>query len=260
MRCPECASEKTRVVRAPNVFASRPQVTLALIAVNVIVFLIEVVQTPSAFSFNGSAYGSLIEKGALIGSFPGNEVLGVAHGQLWRLVTSGFLHENILHIAFNMWMLYVFGSMLEQAIGGLRLAIVYFVALLSGSLLALITTPHGVTVGASGAIFGLMGAAVVLLWERGIPIMQSGIGYVIVINLVFSFTMSGISWGGHVGGLVGGVLAMGALQLGDRRRSRALGYGLCGALAVLAVVGAVAAAHSSLESAPSFAVPPGLIR
>jgi membrane associated rhomboid family serine protease len=259
MRCPECAGEKTRVIRAPNVLAAQPRVTIALITANVLVFIAEVIQTPSAFSFSGSAYGSLVEKGALIASLRGNEVLGVAHGQLWRLVTSGFLHENILHIAFNMWVLYVFGTMLERVIGGRRLAIVYFVSLLCGSLLALVTTPHGITLGASGAIFGLMGAVVMILLERGIPIMQSGVGWVIVINLVFSFTMSGISWGGHIGGLVGGVLAMGALQLGDRRRSPALGMALCGALAILAVVGSVLVAHASLETGASLLVPTGLV-
>jgi hypothetical protein len=89
--------------------------------------------------------------------------------------------------------------------------------------------------------------------------MQSGVGWVIVINLVFSFTMSGISWGGHIGGLVGGVLAMGALQLGDRRRSPALGMALCGALAILAVVGSVLVAHASLETGASLLVPTGLV-
>ncbi len=245
MRCPECAGQKTRVIRGPAAVSTRPRVTIALIAINVLVFLFE---GASAFTVNGAPEGVVYEKGVLFGSIPGHpSVGGVAHGQLWRLVTAGFLHDNFIHIAFNMWVLYVFGSMLEPAIGGIKLAVVYFVSLLAGSLVALITTPHSLTAGASGAIFGVMGAVVVILYERHIPIMQSGIGWVIAINLIFSFTIPGISWGGHLGGLAGGLLAMAALQWGDRMRSAAVGYGLCLLIGLACVAGSVAVANSTVQ-------------
>ncbi|HUA11298.1 MAG TPA: rhomboid family intramembrane serine protease [Solirubrobacteraceae bacterium] len=256
MRCPECASQKTRVIRGAAAVNRTPRVTVTLIAINVLVFLFE---GPTAFTFGGSAGGTLIEKGALIGSFPTLPGIGVAHGQWWRIVTCGFLHENFLHIGFNMWVLYVFGTMLEPAIGSLKFAVVYFVSLLASSFVALITTPHGITVGASGAIFGVMGAVVVVLYERRIPIMQSGVGWVIALNLIFSFTLPGISWGGHLGGLAGGLLTMAALQFGDRLRSPAIGYGISILIAVVCFAGAVEVAHRNLENGPVF-VPGGPVR
>jgi len=246
MRCPECAGEKTRVVRARSL-STRPQVTIALIVINVIVFLLE---GKSALTISGNATGTLVEKGGLIGSIPGLAGFGVAHGEVWRIVTCGFLHDNLIHIAFNMWVLYIFGSLVEPAIGGLKLAVVYFVSLFASSLVALITTPHNFTIGASGAIFGLMGAAVMILRERHVSVMQSGVGMVIVLNVVISFTLPGISWGGHLGGLAGGLLAMAALQLGDRRRSQLLGYGLCAVLAVLSIGGSIAVANATVEEHP----------
>ncbi len=121
--------------------------------------------------------------------------MGVAHGQWWRIVTGGFLHENLLHIGFNMYLLYILGRMLEPALGRVRFGVIYGVSLLTGSLGALLVSPHSVTVGASGAVFGIMGAAAVEMRARKIPVMQSGIGGLILINLIISFTLSGISWG-----------------------------------------------------------------
>ncbi len=226
-----------------------PQVTVALIAINVIAFLAE---GSGSFSVGGGGGGSVETKFALLGSGlergPGGqgiEYLGVAYGQWWRIVTGGFLHANFLHIAFNMYLLYLLGQMLEPALGHVKFALVYFVSLLSGSLLALIVSPHALTVGASGAVFGLMGAAAVEMRARQIPIMQSGIGFLIVINLALSFTISGISWGGHVGGLIGGGVVMLLLQLGDRYRQQALAFAGCVAIGVAAFAGGIAAAKSS---------------
>jgi membrane associated rhomboid family serine protease len=223
--------------------ATLPRVTYALIVVNIVAYLIE-----NRFTVAGAAgVGTLYEKGALLGSseLPGLAGEGVAHGQWWRLVTSGFLHESIIHIGFNMWVLYVLGMMLEPALGRLKFGVVYGVSLLTGSLGALLVTPHALTVGASGAVFGLMGAAAVEMRARQIPVMQSNIGGLILINLVISFTFPGISWGGHVGGLLGGALVAAMLQLGDRRRAPALALAGCALIAVAAVVGALAAAQSS---------------
>ena len=238
MRCPECARQRTRVhtMRSLN---SGDYVTRALIAINVLAFLASGSFTIS----NGAGSAQIVNKGVLYGPSiePGHEY--------WRLVTSGFLHANLLHIFFNMYLLFMLGQMLEPAIGRIRFGAIYFVALLAGSLGALIATPYSPTLGASGAVFGLMGAAVVEMRSRGIDPMQSGIPMLIVLNLVISFTLPGISIGAHVGGLIGGSLAAAALNFADRRRSLALGLAACVLLAAGAVGGSIAAARSA-EVAP----------
>jgi membrane associated rhomboid family serine protease len=223
----------------------RPEVTLALIAINVAAFIAE-----GNITITGQPTSSIYVKGALLGGFAGLPGEGVAHGQWWRIVTGGFLHENLLHIGFNMYVLYILGQMLEPALGRFRFGLVYLVSLLTGSLGALIVTPHSLTVGASGAVFGLMGAAAVEMRARQIPIMQSGVGGLILINLVISFTIPGISWGGHIGGLIGGAVAALVIRAGDRHRSRAIAVGVCAVLGVAAFAGSLAVAHSS-ESEPA---------
>jgi membrane associated rhomboid family serine protease len=250
MRCPECAKQRTKTVRMRQM-TSRPQLTYALIAINVIVFLAE---GPKAFTIEGEASGSLITKGALLGSSEAPQLAGqgVAHGQWWRIVTSGFLHENFLHIGFNMLVLYYLGILLEPAIGRLKFGLIYAVSLLCGSLGALLVSPHVLTVGASGAIFGVMGAAAVEMRARQIPIMQSGVGGLILINLIISFTLPGVSWGGHIGGLIGGTLAALVIQLGNRYRTQLLAYAGCAAIAVVAVAGSLVTSHSSeVQTAPT---------
>ncbi len=259
MRCPECAKQRTTVKRLRDT-RTLPRVTYALIAVNVIAFIAE---GGGAFSVSGGGEsGSVYLKGALLGSsaLPGLQNQGVAHGQLWRIVTSGFLHENLLHIGFNMWVLYILGQLLEPAIGGVKFAVIYFVSLLTGSFGALLVSPHVLTVGASGAVFGVMGAAAVEMRARQIPIMQSGVGGLILINLIISFTLPGISWGGHIGGLIGGAIAASLLQLSTRRNAQLLAYAACAAIAVGSVVGSVATAKSSeVETIGSGSGVPGLL-
>jgi membrane associated rhomboid family serine protease len=146
MRCPECSGERTKV-RTLRSTSSEPIVTFVLIAINVIVFLAE-----GRFGVGSQSGGStLYGKFALFGP-------AIADGDYWRIATSGFLHAGLLHIFFNMYLLYLLGQMLEPAIGSLRFALIYTVALFAGSLGALIVSPDAVTVGASGAVFGLMGA------------------------------------------------------------------------------------------------------
>lgn len=243
MRCPECSKQKTRVMTMRNMVI-QPRVTYALIAINVVVFLAE-----GRFSPTGSAGGNgIYSEGALLGSFGGE---GVAYGQWWRILTGGFLHANLLHIFFNMYILYLLGVMLEPAIGHLKFALVYVVSLIAGSFGALLLTPHAFTVGASGAVFGLMGAAAVEMRARRIPVMQSGIGVLIVLNLALSFVVSGISIGGHIGGLIGGALAGGVLLLGERHRSQLLAIGGCVAIGVASFAGSVAVAQASKPEAPT---------
>jgi membrane associated rhomboid family serine protease len=253
MRCPECARQKTQVKTLRN-SQRRPEVTIALIVVNVAVFLAE-----GSFTFSGGPTGKLYEEGALFGSLRGFPTLGVAHGQWWRIVTSGFMHENLIHIGFNMYVLYILGQMLEPALGRVKFGTIYAVSLLCGSFGALLVSPHTPTVGASGAVFGVMGAAAVEMRARQIPVMQSGVGGLILLNLVISFALPGISWGGHIGGLIGGALAMLVLQLGARHRSQALALAGCAAIGVAAFAGSIAVSKASeIETtAPTQLIEPG---
>ncbi len=229
MRCPECSKQGTKVMRLRDI-AAVPRVAYALIAVNVLVFLTEQGQ----FSvYSSGVYGTVVNEG-----FLSRAAIHDVH-QYWRLVTSGFLHENLIHIGFNMYLLYLLGMMLEPAIGSVRFAAIYFTALLTGSFGVVFATSSA-SLGASGAIFGLMGAAVVELRHRGIGVMQSGIGGLIIINLVLSFSLANISVGAHIGGLIGGFLAGLAIRTADGRRVPALGLIACLLLSVAAVFGAIA--------------------
>ncbi|MGD0455087.1 MAG: rhomboid family intramembrane serine protease [Solirubrobacteraceae bacterium] len=234
MRCPECASQRTKVVRMREL-AKVPRVTYALIAINVLVFLTEQGQ----FTLFGSEiHGTVINEG-----FLSRAAISESH-QYWRLVSSAFLHENFIHIGFNMYLLYLLGLMLEPAIGSTRFAAIYFTALLTGSFGALFATAAA-SLGASGAIFGLMGAAVVELRARKVSVMQSGIGGLIVLNLILSFSLANISVGAHIGGLIGGFLAGLAIRTADERRVPALGFIVCVALSVVSVFAGIAVAGAT---------------
>ncbi len=254
MRCPDCARQRTAVKTIRNT-VRRPEVTLALIAINVVAFLAE----GSISLTGGPTGGKVYEEGSLFGSLEGFPTLGVAHGQWWRIVAGGFLHENLLHIGFNMYVLYVLGVMLEPALGRLRFGVIYAVSLLAGSLGALLVSPHSITVGASGAVFGIMGAAAVEMRARQIPLMQSGVGGLILINLVISFTLPGISWGGHVGGLIAGALCAFLLQASTRYRAQSAALAACIVLGAACFAGSIVVAKSSeVEgSAPVRLVEPG---
>lgn len=131
----------------------------------------------------------------------------VAKGEVWRTVTSGFLHANILHLALNIWGLVVLGGVVEGRVGRARFLGIYFASLLGGSIGAvLLQEPYVGSLGASGAIYGLMGAVLVLPRRRWSPI-EASVGGLIVINLLFTFAIPGISIGGHLGGLAVGLLA-----------------------------------------------------
>jgi membrane associated rhomboid family serine protease len=237
MRCPECARDRTKVktVRSGLRGGSTPTLTQVLIAVNVLVFLAETA-TGSSLGGGGGA-GTVYVKGALYGPFIAD------NHQYYRLLTAGFLHDGLLHILFNMVFLWFMGQMLEPAIGRLNFAIVYFVSLLAGSFGALLFQPGAGTVGASGACFGILGALMVVAYYRGISIWQSGLGVTLLINIVFSLSVSGISIGGHLGGVVGGAICGWLIvQLGERRRMSAAAIAGCLVVAALSVVGAIAVA------------------
>lgn len=128
----------------------------------------------------------------------------VRDGEWWRLVTAGFLHFGVLHIVMNMFLLYQLGQILEPALDRGKFVLLYFAALLGGSAGALAFSPDALTGGASGAVFGLMAAAAAGLHQRGVNPMRTGIGATLILNLVITFTLPGISVGGHLGGAVMG--------------------------------------------------------
>jgi membrane associated rhomboid family serine protease len=199
MRCPECAGQKQKVVRA-GATSDQPTLTYILIGINVAVALGGMLSGGNAVGGGGLGGSELLADGSV-------SRFAVEDGEWWRILTAGFLHTGFLHLGFNMLALYVLGELLEPAIGRLRFALIYFASLLAGSFGALLLEPTDPTVGASGAVFGLMGAAFVVMRHRGINPMESGLGLWIGLNLLITFTIPNISIGGHIGGLVGGALA-----------------------------------------------------
>jgi membrane associated rhomboid family serine protease len=231
MRCPECARQRTPVRTMRSMIAVDPIVSYALIAINVLVYI---GTSSSGSALGGSQGGSIYHDFALNGP-------AVAAGEWWRLITAGFLHYGILHIAMNMYCLWWLGRELEPSLGHVRFAALYFVSLLCGSFGALVLSPDAYTAGASGAIFGLFGAAFMIGRARGIDVMANGIGPIIAFNLVFTFLVGGISIGGHIGGLIGGGIAGAAIEyLGRTQRSLLPGIAACVLLGAAAVAGSFA--------------------
>ncbi|HET6506869.1 MAG TPA: rhomboid family intramembrane serine protease [Baekduia sp.] len=234
MRCPECAKQKTKVRNAAHIRAAseNPVVTMAIIVVCVVLFLAE----GGGIGLESTGTGWIYEHFAL----QGITTIHFGH-DYWRLVTSGFLHAGLLHIGFNMYLLYLLGRQLEPAIGSRRFATVYFTALLVGSFGALVQTSTAVIVGASGAVFGLMGYVAYEQWRRGFDPLRGGIGGLILINLVIGFIPSfNIAVGAHIGGLITGVITAWAFSESDKRRAPWAGYALCALLIVGAVIGSIA--------------------
>ncbi len=233
MRCPECSREKTRVTRGVRA-ASAPIVTQVLIALNVLAFLVE---TAGGSGLSSTGSGTVWEHGVLFGPS-----ISINH-EYWRIVSGGFLHAGPFHLFVNMFSLWFVGSALEPAIGRLNFLVVYVVSLLAGSFGALWFQPLIPTVGASGAIFGIFGALIVVARSRGISIWQSGLGVVLVLNLVFSVTFRGISIGAHIGGLVGGLIAGWlVVELGERRQMPRTAVAACALVGAASIVGALAVA------------------
>ena len=229
IRCPEHSGKPqgvqrvTKGVRRAAFEGTGAKVTKALIGVNVALYVAELATgggvngTGSTIYLHGVLFGPLLEQ-----------------GEWWRLVTAAFLHYGPFHLLLNMVALYWFGSLLEERIGSGRYLLLYLVSGLAGSAGALLwsngfLTP---TVGASGAIFGILGAGLVLERQRDYVFGGSALG-VIVINFVFTFSISGISKGGHLGGLVGGILcALGLTRFGRGHAA----YGRPGLIGVATIV------------------------
>ena len=238
LRCPD-HSGKPQGVRKVTTAATRATtgvgsrrvnaVTMALIGINVLVYLAELA---AGGTINGLG-NTIYLHGALYGPL-------VAAGDWWRLITSAFLHYGPFHLAINMYSLYFAGSILEQVIGRWRFALLYLASGLAGAAGALVWSPNVPTVGASGAIFGVLGALFVL--ERRGHIATGGqVAGLIVLNLIFTFALSSfISVGGHVGGLIGGFVLM--LAFVRFRRS----WQLSAAAAAVAAAAAIIVAYASV--------------
>ncbi len=256
-QCPSCVKDGAATIRRPRAAyggtaGGRPDVTHALIGLNVLLFLVTTA-TGTGLAFGGNP-SSIFQKLALI---PSTELMGrpiipghgVAQGAYYRLLSAMFLHFGIVHIALNMYCLYLLGPALEQAFGRLRFAALYLLSGLAGSALSYALGPsYEQAAGASGAVFGLFAAFFVLQRKRGGDVSQ--IGLTIGINLAISFVASSfIDWRGHVGGLVGGALVASAVVYAPAGPRRSL-YQAGGVAAVaLLVVGVVAVRTAQLTSA-----------
>lgn len=207
MRCPECAKHRTRVTRGalgPGRYDM--PATFVLIALNVAVFLAEVGTGGGGLKTLAS---SLLPEFGLFGPW-------VAEGEWYRLFTSAFLHAGLWHIAGNMLLLYFLGRVLEPGIGTARFVAIYLVSLFAGSFGALLLSPDSLSFGASGAVFGVLGATFVIARGRGVDALASAVGIVLLLNLAFSFGVPGISIGAHLGGLFAGVLSGLLILAGER--------------------------------------------
>ena len=203
--CPECvkaAAKASPTITARTLAHQPPLVTYALIAVNVAAF---VAQLAAGGSLNDATTSSFTDRYitapylTLTNGFFQTRV----PGEWYRLFTGGFLHHDIIHIAVNMFVLWLLGPQLERALGHARFAALYFVSLVAGSLLVVLV--NAPSLGASGAIFGLLGAAAAYQRLNRINMWQSGLAMLIVLNLAISF-VPGISWAAHIGGLIGGAV------------------------------------------------------
>lgn len=206
-QCPECVARGAKAVRTPRTLAGgaiqtrEGAVTMALIGVNVVVYLVQLL--------TGNLRSPLYEQGTMV-------PVGVADGQWWRLLTSAFLHLGTLHILFNMYALYLFGPAVERALGTVRFIAAYVTtAVVSGVFVMWLSPPFGGTAGASGAVFGLFGMALLFMLRAREDVR--GLLALLAVNVAIGF-LGPISWQGHLGGFVAGVLLGALFAYGPRAR------------------------------------------
>ena len=185
--CQECAkSGAQKVIRARDISRARTPVTVTLIALNVAAFLLRdlIVDPPLNLTNWGLLFGPAVQD-----------------GEWWRIITSGFLHANLLHLGFNMYALWIFGPTLERGLGSIRFTLAYASGLIGGAAAVMLFNFNTPTLGASGAVLGLAGALAAVLWSRGVAITQTSLGGIFIINLALPLLVPQISFWGHLGGL-----------------------------------------------------------
>jgi membrane associated rhomboid family serine protease len=207
-QCPECVQQGAKSsphVTARSILDRRPTITYGLIGINALA-LLYVLSTGGTIMDGGGTgtinYG-LVAAGQTSVNSP---IVGVASGEWYRLITGGFLHAGVLHFGMNMFALWIVGTQLERILGAVKYLTLYMVSLLAGGMAVMMASPDVLTVGASGAIFGLFGAAAAFQRSRGINVAMSGLGGLILLNLLITFAIPGISVAGHIGGLIGGLV------------------------------------------------------
>lgn len=226
VHCPECVQGSTQQVYTPRTLpGSEGVVTKGLVGINVAIWILSIAALGSDVGGAGSVFGDYGTWGRAID----------VNGEWWRLISGGFLHSGLIHIGFNMYLLWVLGQQLERVMGEGRYALGYGVSLLGGSFGAVLLSPNSTAVGASGAVFGLIGMTVLLYRSRGIGLFDTGLGGLIAINVLLSFR-GGISLGGHLGGLLVG-LVLGVIFFGVDGSGSPLGRKVKPQLAVAAVLG-----------------------
>jgi membrane associated rhomboid family serine protease len=229
-RCPEHAFARPAVgprqrvrMAMPTMTRGVPFVTWGLIAANVLVYLVTVSQGGGI----NSPGGNVFDKGLLYGP-------AIANGDWWRLISAAFLHANLIHIGLNMLAVYWLGAAVELYLGPVRYLALYLVSGLAGSAGALLANPLTPTVGASGAIFGILGALLVIEYQQTGRLAGQALT-LIAINLLFTFSIANISYGGHLGGLAGGILVSVAFARFGRGHIRYSRPGLVGIVGLVAV-------------------------
>lgn len=197
--------------------ASRFSATNVIIGFNVMAYAVSSILSRTLFSISGTLltdFGliSRLEYRYSIGGLTLTGEIGVKAGEWYRLATSAFLHDGLIHLAFNMYALAILGLLLEKELGVVRFLLVYALSTLGGALGAIILSPVALTVGASGAVYGLLGALVVIQRSRQGSFRNSPLMFLLIINLLFTFAIPQISVGGHLGGLIMGA-AIGGLMM-----------------------------------------------
>lgn len=241
VHCPECTKGTAQRVYTPSTLpGAQGLVTRTLVGINVAIFVASILLLGSTLtgigrdaSLNFATYGPAISES----------------GDWWRIISGGFFHSGLIHIGFNMYLLWQLGQQIERVVGPKSYIAVYLTSLIGGSFGALLLDPDVRVVGASGAVFGLIGFTVFMYRSRGIGLFDTGLGFLIVMNILFSFR-GGVSLGGHGGGFLFGLL-LGALFFGlNPGDKRPLGgdekkhIGVTAAIGVVAFAGAIWAAST----------------
>ncbi len=252
-QCPECVAEGRRTQRQPrtafgaSAAGQAGYATIALIVANVLLLLASVASAKnSGAALYGRSLGGLIggdtplmDKLAVLGQCMTNTgtvvPCGVADSEYYRLVTAMFMHFGIIHLLMNMWALWILGRALESMFGPVRFLAVYLVCGLGGNVAAYVFQSGALSAGASTAVFGLF--AVLFVALRRLRLSTSAVLPIIVINLIFTLTVPGISIAGHLGGLITGGLVGAGVAYAPRANRTAIQVAvLVGAVGLLGLL------------------------